>query len=55
MRLATDICELAGQPVLALPRIASGIGGLDEPVVEAILGSLAARTRVDIELWTYPA
>jgi O-acetyl-ADP-ribose deacetylase (regulator of RNase III) len=53
VKLATDICELAGQPVLALPRIGSGIGGLDEPVVESILEALARRTKVDIELWTY--
>ena len=50
---ALDICELVGQPLLALPRIGSGIGGLDEDIVEGILLSLAARTRVDIELWTY--
>lgn len=53
VKLATDICELADQPVLALPRIGSGIGGLDEYVVEGILHSLSTRTKVDIELWTY--
>lgn len=52
-RQAIDICELVGQPALALPRIASGIGGLDEDIVEGILFTLAARTRVNIELWTY--
>lgn len=55
VKLATDICELSGHPVLALPRIGSGIGGLDEDVVEGILTALAARTKVDIELWTYTA
>lgn len=53
VREAIDICELVGIPSLALPRIGSGIGGLDESVVESILAALAARTRVDIELWTY--
>lgn len=38
---------------LALPRIGSGIGGLDEKMVEAILSELASRHETDIELWTY--
>lgn len=38
---------------LALPRIGSGIGGLDEGIVESILLYHAQRTDVDIELWTY--
>ena len=38
---------------IALPRIGSGIGGLDDDVVEAILEVLAEKTTVDIELWTY--
>lgn len=53
VKTATDICALIGIPTLALPRIGSGIGGLDEQVVEVILDALAQRTSVDIELWTY--
>lgn len=53
VKTAIDICVLIGIPVLALPRIGSGIGGLDEAIVEGILESLAKRTAVDIELWTY--
>lgn len=55
VKLALDICELAGIERLALPRIGSGIGGLNEAIVEAILGVLAAQSLVDIELWTYQA
>jgi len=43
------------QKLLALPRIGSGIGGLNEQLVERILGFLAEQTEVDIELWTYKA
>lgn len=46
-------CEVLHLPVLALPRIGSGIGGLDEDIVEAILTKLAEKSPVDIELWTY--
>lgn len=45
--------EMHGIPVVALPRIGSGIGGLDEAYVEGILFSLARTSPVDIELWTY--
>lgn len=46
-------CEERGIDTLALPRIGSGIGGLDEGKVEGILWSLATILRTDIELWTY--
>jgi len=42
-----------GLDVIALPRIGSGIGGLDEAEVEAVLTEIAASTPVDIELWTF--
>ncbi len=42
-----------GETVIALPRIGSGIGGLDEGLVEHILTYLAEHSTVDIELWTY--
>lgn len=38
---------------IALPRIGSGIGGLNQDEVEAILDRLAKESPVDIELWTY--
>ena len=38
---------------LALPRIGSGIGGLNEEIVESILLYHAQRSDVDIELWTF--
>ena len=37
---------------IALPRIGSGIGGLDERQVEFILNRLTLAGPVDIELWT---
>lgn len=40
-------------PTIALPRIGSGIGGLDEGLVETILTHLAESSPIDIELWTY--
>lgn len=47
--------ESVGLRQIALPRIGSGVGGLDITYVEGILFSLAARSPVDIELWTYNA
>lgn len=39
---------------LALPRIGSGIGGLDEDKVEQILQKLSAEfNHIQMELWTY--
>lgn len=55
VKIALEWCDTWGVPVLALPRIGSGIGGLDEKVVEAILTALAEKSPVDIELWTYAA
>lgn len=40
---------------IALPRIGSGVGGLDQDDVEALLVRLAGLYTVDIELWTTPA
>jgi O-acetyl-ADP-ribose deacetylase (regulator of RNase III) len=43
-----------GVTLVALPRIGSGIGGLDEAQVEATLESLIAGfPGIDLELWTY--
>lgn len=53
VKIALEWCDTWNVPVLALPRIGSGIGGLDEKVVEAILTALAEKSPVDIELWTY--
>lgn len=39
--------------LMAIPRIGSGIGGLNEAEVEAALEELVARYPVDLELWTY--
>jgi len=47
--------EDRGISAVALPRIGSGIGGLDEAEVENILAMLALFYNVDIELWTYQA
>lgn len=41
-----------GISTLALPRIGSGIGGLDQNDVESALKLLAESASVDIELWT---
>lgn len=46
-------CTKRGIETLALPRIGSGIGGLDEVKVENILETLALFYPTDIELWTY--
>lgn len=43
-----------GIKAIALPRIGSGIGGLDERQVEFILNRLTLAGPVDIELWTLP-
>ncbi len=53
VKIALEWCDTWGLDTLALPRIGSGIGGLDEKVVEAILTALAENSPVDIELWTY--
>lgn len=42
-----------GIDAVALPRIGSGIGGLDEAKVEGILEAVAQSYKADIELWTY--
>jgi O-acetyl-ADP-ribose deacetylase (regulator of RNase III) len=42
-----------GVKTLALPRIGSGIGGLDQNEVEAVLLELAESGPTDIEIWTY--
>lgn len=51
---AFDWCRNNGFPVFALPRIGSGVGGLDEAAVQSIL-EIAAYDNpdVDLELWTY--
>lgn len=48
-------CDANNVSGFALPRIASGIGGLEEPVVEYMLQYVAAQyPNVELELWTYP-
>ncbi len=43
-----------GVSTIALPRIASGVGGLDERQCEFILNGLALAGPINIELWTLP-
>lgn len=52
---ALEWAEVYNVPMIAFPRIGSGIGGLKEDVVEAILETMAKRSPIDIELWTYKA
>ncbi len=51
--LALQHAESESIPFIALPRIGSGIGGLNEREVEGALNALARISTVDIELWTY--
>lgn len=53
VRKALLYAEISDYSTIALPRIGSGIGGLDEKKVEGILLGLATSSPVDIELWTY--
>lgn len=53
VRSALRATRLFGHDTLALPRIASGIGGLVERDVERVLEELAGESDVDIELWTF--
>ncbi|UDL15922.1 ADP-ribosyltransferase [Microbacterium phage Pumpernickel] len=53
--IAVHDMRIRGLQTLALPRIGSGIGGLDEKRVEMLLGVIARMTPVDIELWTFKA
>ena len=55
VQMALDFLSEEGVSVLALPRIGSGIGGLDQDEVEAVLTELAEASTVDIELWTWNA
>jgi len=50
---ALQHAAFVGIDTIAFPRIGSGIGGLDEELVEVILTNLAGRSEIDIELWTY--
>ncbi|UVG35170.1 ADP-ribosylglycohydrolase [Microbacterium phage Cece] len=50
---ALKLCDTMRLGTLALPRIGSGIGGLNELKVEGILEALAESYKTDIELWTY--
>lgn len=50
---ALQVADVMQLGTLALPRIGSGIGGLDEAKVEGILDALAQSYKTDIELWTY--
>lgn len=55
VRKSLGYCAENNMPSVALPRIGSGIGLLEEDKVYAILEEEAARyPEVDIELWTYP-
>jgi len=46
-------CEALGLPVLALPYIGAGIGGLEPENVKHWLTEIAEAGPTDIELWTY--
>lgn len=50
---ALTTCDTLNIPALALPRIGSGIGGLDQDDVEKLLTELAESHTADIELWTW--
>lgn len=52
---ALQVADVMQLGTLALPRIGSGVGGLDEGKVEGILDALAQSYKTDIELWTYKA
>lgn len=52
---ALRTCDTLNIPTLALPRIGSGIGGLDADEVEKVLTELAEKHTTDIELWTWKA
>ncbi len=53
LQKAIEDAMFRGIHKIAIPRIGSGIGGLDEAEVEKILLELAEAGPVDIELWTY--
>ena len=53
VKIALEHLESVGVTTLALPRIGSGIGGLDQAAVEELLTRLAESSEVDIELWTF--
>jgi O-acetyl-ADP-ribose deacetylase (regulator of RNase III) len=53
VKSALEHAEEEGLSMIALPRIGSGIGGLNQDDVEAVLLELAENSAVDIELWTY--
>lgn len=53
VRVTLEHLEKLNIKTLALPRIGSGLGGLDETEVEAALTKLAESSTVDIELWTF--
>jgi len=53
VKMALEHLEEMGVTALALPRIASGIGGLGQAEVEELLTRLAESSPVDIELWTF--
>lgn len=54
VKAALEHAEEVGIESIALPRIGSGVGGLDQDDVEAVLLRLAEESPVDIELWTLP-
>jgi len=54
VRAALIHADSQNLPTIALPRIGSGIGGLNEREVELLLSSLVAHFRASIEIWTLP-
>lgn len=52
---ALRTCDVLNIPVLAMPRIGSGVGGLDQDSVEKVLTEVASKHKCDIELWTWKA
>jgi len=53
-RRALGVAEADGLKEIALPRIGSGIGGLNERQVEGMIADIIAPTRVNVEIWSPP-
>lgn len=54
-RRALAVAEADGLTRIALPRIGSGIGGLDARMVESMLSEIIQKSPVSVELWTLPS
>lgn len=54
IRQAVKIAEADGLTKFAIPRIGSGIGGLNERQVETLIADIIAPSRVNVEIWSLP-